>query len=249
MSAALADDLRDWAIRQGACLVGFADLARVQATWPQSFLAYGPLLVGMSILVSENHDLLEGLPTTDDRSRTSHYNVKIALGLRIASGVRDRLLALGHRAAVLNHPPKPPEKPTGLLKAAARLAGLGWIGKNRLLITPSHGPRVAPALVLTYAPLPTYAGPPLADGCKGCTRCIDICPGRAFSRYPFGETDSMAGFSTGRCAQVRGIINPTGWGACSLCVQACPYGARTTASPSFHDAFPFLQPVAAEAPT
>lgn len=246
LPAELAHGLRALALERGASHCGIADLRPVHRVWPQSFIAYGELLTGIALLVPENHDLLDRLPTTDDRSRTSHYNIKIALGLAIAGEIRDRLTALGHRAAVLNHPPRPPEKPTGLLKAAARLAGLGWIGRNRLLITPDLGPRVAPALVLTDAPLPPTASAPMPDGCRSCTRCVRICPAMAFTSTAFGELDSLDGFATGRCAQVRGTINPTGWGACSLCVQICPYGSRAQGSADASPALPL--PMDSEAP-
>jgi len=44
-------------------------------------------------------------------------------------------------------------------KLAAHLAGLGWIGKNCLLITPDHGPRVRWVTVLTDAPLEPTGSP------------------------------------------------------------------------------------------
>lgn len=220
----LADDLRRIATEAGASHFGIADLTRFHAVRPESFVESGELLTGVSILVPENHDLLDGLPMTDDLSRTSHYNIIMARALEIADRLRDELAARGFRAHRLTHPPV--HKPTGLLKAAARLAGLGWIGKNRVLITPDYGPRVSPALVLTDAPLTPTAKEPMACGCGECTRCIDICPGMAFVTEHFGETDSLDGFLIGNCAAVRGVVNPTGWGACSLCVQVCPVGAH-----------------------
>ncbi len=60
-------------------------------------------------------------------------------------------------------------------KLAAHLAGLGWIGKSCLLVTPDHGPRVRWVTVLTDTPLkPT--GFPMEPRCGKCTACVDICP-------------------------------------------------------------------------
>lgn len=57
-------------------------------------------------------------------------------------------------------------------KLGARLAGLGWIGKSCLLVTPEHGPRVRWTSILTDAPLkPT--GSPLEEKCGECTECVD----------------------------------------------------------------------------
>lgn len=64
-------------------------------------------------------------------------------------------------------------------KLAAHLAGLGWIGKSCLLITPEHSPHVRWVTVLTDPPLlPT--GTPMEQKCGACTACVDICPQHAF---------------------------------------------------------------------
>lgn len=68
-------------------------------------------------------------------------------------------------------------------KLAAHLAGLGWIGKSCLLITPENGPRVRLATVLTDAPL--EAGTPPSDRCGDCRECVEICPAKAFTGVPF----------------------------------------------------------------
>jgi epoxyqueuosine reductase QueG len=219
---AIERDIRRSALAMGASHFGVANLERVYEVWPDSFKESGPLLTGISLCVPEDDDLLDALPQTDDRCRTAHYSKNIALANRIGDRIRDALSDAGYRAYRMSHIPR--HKPTGLLKLVGRLAGLGWIGKNRLLITPDLGPRVALAAVLTDAPLEPTAHEPLPDGCGDCTRCLDACPVRAFSYEPFGETDSLEGFNTARCSVNRGVINPTGWGLCGLCVAACPVG-------------------------
>ncbi len=216
--------IRSMALAQGASHVGIADLARAWQARPESFEESGPLLTGIAVGVREDDQLLDGLPVTDDPCRTAHYVDKIALALAIGDRIAEELVAVGYRACRLSHPPR--ITATGLYKLTARFAGLGWIGRNRLLITPDAGPRVALAAVLTDAPLEPTAREPLPDGCGDCTRCIDACPVHAYSREPFGETDSMQGFDTSRCAANRGIINPSGWGLCGLCVKACPVGRQ-----------------------
>ena len=68
-------------------------------------------------------------------------------------------------------------------KFAANLAGLGWIGRSCLLITPQYGPRLRLATVLTDAPLDT--GVPSTGGCGDCRECVDICPPKAFTGAAF----------------------------------------------------------------
>ncbi|MCZ7663434.1 MAG: epoxyqueuosine reductase [Thermoleophilia bacterium] len=75
------------------------------------------------------------------------------------------------------------------LKDAAVLAGLGSIGKNNLLVTANHGPRVRlRALAIDAVLDPT--GPVALDPCDGCDApCRRACPQGAFSRtvYATGE--------------------------------------------------------------
>ena len=227
---ALAQELRALAESMGACHFGIADLSRAWRENPASFEESGPLLTGVSIGVHEDMALLDGLPRTDFEYRVDHYNAKIALALRIGDHVAELLRANGFQAHRLSHPPK--IRPTGLYKLTARLAGLGWIGKNRLLLTPEHGCHIALGAVLTDAPLPVYNGPLMENRCGDCMKCIEACPVHAYAREPFGEKDSMAGFNTGLCAVARGVINPTGWGLCGLCVKACPVGREECHAPS-----------------
>jgi epoxyqueuosine reductase len=60
-------------------------------------------------------------------------------------------------------------------REAAWLAGLGWFGKNANVLMPGAGSYFVLGSVITTAPLPP-ATTLVADGCGGCTRCIDGCP-------------------------------------------------------------------------
>lgn len=67
-------------------------------------------------------------------------------------------------------------------RAAAQRAGLGWFGKNTMLLLPGQGSWHVLGSVVTDAPLPASAAqaPPPADpavgGCGTCSRCLDACP-------------------------------------------------------------------------
>jgi epoxyqueuosine reductase len=60
-------------------------------------------------------------------------------------------------------------------REAARRAGVGWYGKNSLLLVPGRGSWFVLGSVVTDAPVASDAQP-VPDGCGACTRCIDACP-------------------------------------------------------------------------
>jgi epoxyqueuosine reductase len=65
-----------------------------------------------------------------------------------------------------------------LERAWAARAGLGFVGKHGLLITPGQGSyQLLGEVVTTLALVP---GTPLAERCGSCTRCLDACPTSAF---------------------------------------------------------------------
>lgn len=110
-------------------------------------------------------------------------------------------------------------------KLAAHIAGLGWIGKSCLLITPEFGPRVRLVTVLTDAPLDT--GKQLANNCENCKECVEICPPKAFTGAPFNPSEPRGvRFRAQLCRDyTQRRANLMGEGICGLCVYVCPYGS------------------------
>lgn len=114
-------------------------------------------------------------------------------------------------------------------KAFARAAGLGWIGRNLLLITPKYGPRIRLATILTDLPL--KPGNPLESQCEDCIICIDACPMGAlkptnFKEYPVRREDA---FDAEKCnAHLTRIkeIPHIGARICGICMKVCPIGRR-----------------------
>jgi epoxyqueuosine reductase len=91
------------------------------------------------------------------------------------------------------------EKGGVFLKDAAVLAGLGCIGKNNMVITPSYGPRIRlRALFLEAEIEPT--GPIYFDPCSDCkVLCRSVCPENAMAEEaPFLKTIEMARRLPGR---------------------------------------------------
>lgn len=110
-------------------------------------------------------------------------------------------------------------------KTAAHLAGLGWIGKNCLLITPQYGARVRFATVLTNLPLEPSAKR-IESKCGTCTECVDICPVQAFTGRPFRESEAReVRFAASSCSEhLAAQKDRIGVDVCGLCLYICPFG-------------------------
>jgi len=108
----------------------------------------------------------------------------------------------------------------------AHLAGLGWIGKSCLLITPQYGPRVRLASILTDAPL--ESGELLPSECGGRRDCVEVCPPKAITGVPFRPSEPRdVRFRAQLCRDYsRRRAQLLGEGICGLCVYICPYGRR-----------------------
>ena len=59
-------------------------------------------------------------------------------------------------------------------RVAAELSGVGWRGKNELIVNPKHSCAIRLASIITEMSLERTERIP--DGCEGCTACLDACP-------------------------------------------------------------------------
>lgn len=110
-------------------------------------------------------------------------------------------------------------------KVAATCAGLGWIGRNGLLISPEYGPRLSLATVLTDAPI-TVDAAMKESLCGNCTLCVDHCPSQAITGDTWSREEPFPKLIlTDRCKaykeNARTINNKPN---CGLCIHICPYG-------------------------
>lgn len=97
-------------------------------------------------------------------------------------------------------------------KTIAVIAGMGWIGKNNLLVTYDYGNALCMCTVLTDAPLPANNPPIIQPQCGDCTVCIKICPPGALHGATWGpgiDRDSIANIGKCKC--------------CLKCLVQCPW--------------------------
>lgn len=118
-----------------------------------------------------------------------------------------------------------------LERSWAALAGLGWIGKNTLLIHPKHGSYLFLGEVLINQA--TGQGPrPLPDYCGHCTRCLDACPTKAFTEPHWLDSRRCISYWT---LEKRGTLDLSekdksaigAWVAgCDICQEVCPFNRK-----------------------
>ncbi|MCX4027596.1 tRNA epoxyqueuosine(34) reductase QueG [Endozoicomonas sp. SM1973] len=143
------------------------------------------LVPGTLTVISARMDYLPGDTETirilDDPSQA--YISRYALGRDYHKVIRKRLAKLatkiteavgefGYRAFVDSAPI--------LEKAIAEQAGIGWIGKNTLVLNRKAGSWFFLGELFTDLPLPTDS-PTEKNHCGRCTACLDICPTDAFA--------------------------------------------------------------------
>lgn len=108
-------------------------------------------------------------------------------------------------------------------KTAATQAGLGWIGKTALFVSPVMGPRVRLATVFTDADL-TPGTPVVRGRCGRCRKCVDACPvgaGRDI-QWRAGMTRDLL-YDYEACQQRLAGFSTLDE-VCGVCVAACPFG-------------------------
>ena len=113
-------------------------------------------------------------------------------------------------------------------KYAAVNAGLGWIGKNDVLITEEYGPRVRLSAVLIDYPF-EYGNKITESQCGSCTKCVDICPYKALTGAKWDiHTLRSDLIDYHLCNQKRSayIKSHGRKNACGLCMVVCPYGTK-----------------------
>lgn len=111
-------------------------------------------------------------------------------------------------------------------KTAATCAGLGWIGKTALFVSPEFGPAVRLATVFTDLELP--AGEPVRESrCGACRACVDACPAGCGRDVLWRQ--GMARevlFDAGACRHHMALMTSVELDICGICIAACPYALR-----------------------
>ncbi len=209
---------------------GMSYLARRDALARRGDLA--ATLPGVRSVIVVGHEYYQedpsGVPEDPSRGVIARY----ARGRDYHKVVKKKLVALGRwlggawRAYVDTGPI--------LERELARRAGLGWFGKNTMLINPERGSYFFLGVLLTDVALEPDA-PFEADHCGTCRACLDACPtgallGRDESGAPVMDAVRCISYLTIEHrgpipVELRRLMGNRIYG-CDICQEVCPWNER-----------------------
>ncbi len=214
-TAKMKDLCRHW----GGGLFGVADLGSFKK---EDFLLPISMIDQLSFAISIGYHLsdavleeIEDQPTPLYFQHYQRINILLdTIGLIVTSTIQElgyqampipasQLVDWKNQRAHLSH------------KHVAQAAGLGWIGRNNLLVNEKFGSRIRLVTILTNLPL--MMDPPSPMDCGSCRNCLTVCPAGAIK-------EQQENFDHVRCyEQLRTFAKTLHFShnICGVCVKAC----------------------------
>lgn len=118
-------------------------------------------------------------------------------------------------------------------------AGLGWIGRNSLLVTPEFGSFVLLGEIVMTAECDQYDTPYKGVGCGECRRCVEACPNSAIKERHIDTSRCISCATIERKGEGDGC-DLHGWiFGCEECQAVCPYNRQAPyfRNPKFQPCF------------
>ena len=205
------DSLKQYMRKEGATLVGIGNVTEA--------------------LSSEILHLNRGIAIAVNRNLNRET---IEMLSRLQGLAEEWLRSKGYRALVI--PPDSDRQKDKLItklyklfchKTAATCSGLGWVGKNGLVINREYGSKLSWATVLTNAPLDPDE-PVRESECGDCDLCVTHCPSGAIrgDHWSISEPKKKI-VAYEKCSALKEERHRLeGKPNCGFCVTVCPYSRR-----------------------
>jgi epoxyqueuosine reductase QueG len=194
----------------GADLFGVADITKIKESFLLSQRAVQKLDKAVSLGVRLSQGVLSEIDNFPTRLYFHHYrsvNVFLdQLALKVSNHIQNKgFLTL----------PVPASQILDWQNQIGYLAGLGWIGRNNLLVNNKLGSQFRLVSVLTDLPL--AADKPKKEDCGKCMLCVEICPAQAIKEDAV-NFDHMKCFEKLKEFQKQRLVDQY---ICGVCVNAC----------------------------
>ncbi len=216
--------LKKFVKQLGIDLFGTADISEIKKDFSLSQELLGKFDKAISLGVRLSSSVLEEIKTHPTRLYFHHYRTLNTLldqtALRLTNFIQDQgflaipipasqILDWQNQTAHLSH------------KKIACMAGLGWIGRNNLLVNKKFGSQIRLATILTNMPLDLNK--PVKQECGSCRSCVEVCPAAAIKENP-SDFGHIKCFEKLREFQKQRLVDQF---ICGVCVNVCR-GANIT---------------------
>jgi len=211
-------ELRDFSLGLGPDLFGVADISSIKHEFILSSRIRQEITAGISLAARLSAGVLEDIEDAPTRLYFHHYRTVNAFLDQCAFKVGAYIQGKGFLAipiaasqivdwqkqnAHLSH------------KKVGYLAGLGWIGRNNLLVNERLGSQFRLVTVLTNMPLKMDS--PSSQSCGSCRRCVEFCPAQAIKDSP-EDFDHQRCFERLKEFQRMRLVDQY---ICGICVRVC----------------------------
>ncbi len=220
-------NLKKFCLAQGIDLFGVADIGKIKTEFalPEGILKKYTSAVALGLRISRG--ILEEIEAFPTKLYFHHYrtlnNLLDQVGLRLSNHIQGKgyfalpipasqILDWQNQKAHLSH------------KKIGYLAGLGWLGRNNLLVNNKFGAQFRLSTILTDMPL--TADKPVKETCGECRDCLVACPVQAIKENVL-EFSHLICFEKLKEFQKQKLVDQY---ICGICVNACRGKTQITAN-------------------
>lgn len=211
-------DLKKFCLEGGADLFGVADIGKIKKDFMLAPDILKKVDKAVCLGVRLSGSILEEITDTPTRLYFHHYRTVNAMldqtALKAANYIQKKgfvalpvpasqILDWQSQKAHLSH------------KRIGFLAGLGWLGRNNLLVNKNFGAQLRLVSILTDIPI--KIDKPVKQDCAECCLCIKACPAEAIKKDPSGF-DHKKCFEKLKDFQKRRLVDQY---ICGVCVNVC----------------------------